>query len=303
MITCLQDRRASDLTTRKWLARDWNKRSHSNYPSIYDKGLVLASFLEEMDNANLLSANRSTQFYFLQRCLGVDTSLDIWYEEFIIRDKSLSHRPALMAKRADSPGAPPGPKGQPPLSFANLSIASTTITFWALKIIISHTIATACSAILSSTSRSDPATTLNPIESTSIGLEEESANSSPASSSVVAIAMAQRLLKQYDFAQRKSFATLVTRSMPYCLNFEMGMLGPQRAFFALRTALSTLKSSPSPEQVWVKSVHKILAERYVESTRLAKEYENSSSAIASLLSVALSDNTQYYFIYEFFLAT
>ena len=266
MITCLQDRRASTLTTAKWLARDWDETPHTVHPSIYDKGLVLASFLEEMDKANLLSANHSTQFYFLQRCLGVDTSLDIWYEEFIIRTPSASYWPTPTAIPTDSLGATLGPKGQPRLSFANLSIASTTITFWALKIIISNTIATVCSAILSSTSPRQKIISLNPIERTSTGHEEEPANFNPASSSDVVIAMAQRLSKQYDFAQRKGFATLVVRSMPYCLNFDMGMLGPQRTFFALRTALSMLKSNPSPEQAWVKSNHKMLAERYVKST-------------------------------------
>ena len=266
MITCLQDRRASDLTTPKWLRRNWDETPHSIHPSIYDKGLVLASFLEEMDNANLLFANRSTQFYFLQRCLGMDTSLDIWYEEFIIQTPSSSYWPTPLSIRAEPPGAALGPKGQPRLSFANLSIATTTITFWALKIIVSNTIATTCSTILSSDSRKESAISLKAIGRTTTGLEEESANCNPAPSSVVVIAMAQRLSKQYDFAQRKGFATLITRSMSYCLNFDMGMLGPQRAFFALRTALSMLKSNPSPEQAWVKSNHKILAERYVDST-------------------------------------
>ena len=266
MITCLQDRRASDLTTAKWLARGWDETSHRIHPSIYDKGLILASFLEEVDNANLLSANHSTQFYFLQRCLGVDTSLDIWYEEFIIRTPSSSYWPTPMAIRTGSSSATLGPKGQPRLSFANLSIASTTITFWALKIIISNTIATVCSAILSSTSRRPKSIPHNSIGRTSPGLDEESTNSDPTSSPAVVIAMAQRLSKEYDFAQRKGFATLVVRSMPYCLNFDMGMLGPQRAFFALRTALDVLKSNSSPEQAWIRSNHKILAERYVEST-------------------------------------
>ena len=265
MITCLQDRRASDLTAPKWLARDWDETSHGTYPSIYDKGLVLASFLEEIDNANLLSANRSTQFYFLQRCLGVDTSLDIWYEEFIIRTPSSSSWPTPTAIPSNPPSATLGPKGQPRLSFANLSIASTTITFWALKIIISNTIATAGSAILSSASQRESGTSLDPIGGTSTGFEEKPAISNPASSSDVAVAMARRLSKQYDFAQRRDFATLVVRSMPYCLNFDMGMLGPQRTFFALRTALTMLKSNSSPEQAWVKSNHKILAERYVDS--------------------------------------
>ena len=267
MIACLQDRRASDLATAKWLARDWDETSHSLHPSVYEKGLVLASLLEEVDNANLSSASYSTQFYFLQRCLGVDTDLDIWYEEFIIRTPSSSYWPTPVVAHADAPVASLGPQGEPRLSFANLSIASITITFWALKIIISNTIATTCSAILSSTSRRQSVESLDTVGTTSYGLEESTDDSDPASSPDEIVAKAQRLSNQYNFAQRKGFATLIVRSMPYCLNFNMGLLGPQRTFFALRTALNMLKSNPSPEQAWVKSNHKKLAERYVNQSR------------------------------------
>ena len=265
MISCIQDRRASVLATAKWMAREWDETSNSLHPSIYDKGLVLASLLEEIDKANLSSASDSTQFYFLQRCLGMDTDLDIWHEEFIIRTPSSSYWPTPTEVRSDSPGVNLGPKGQPRLSFANLSIASTTVTFWALKIIISNTIATACSTILSSTSRSQSVVSSNTAETNSTSAKEMTDSSDPASSLDEITSKAQRLLNQYNFAQRKGLATLITRSMPYSLNFNMGLLGPQRAFFALRTALNLLKSNPSPEQAWVKSNHKKLAERYVRS--------------------------------------
>lgn len=267
MITCLQDRRTSVLASSKWLAQDWDETSNSLHPSIFDKGLVLASLLEELDNADLSSANDSTLFYFLQRCLGMDTDLDIWYEEFTIRTPSSSYWPTPMIIRSDAPSSGPGPKGQPRLSFANLSIASTTVTFWALKIIISNTIASACSTILSSNSRRPSVASINTVETISTGHDEVPHNPDPASSVDEVTAKAQRLSNQYDFSQRKDFATLIVRSMPYCLNFSMGLLGPQRAFFALRTALGTLRSNPSPEQKWVKSNHKKLAERYVKSLR------------------------------------
>lgn len=266
MITCLQDRRTSVLATAKWLARDWDETSNSLHPSIYDKGLTLASLLEEIDNANLSSANDSTLFYFLQRCLGMDTDLDIWYEEFTIRTPSASYWPTPSIIRSDSPGSTLGPKGQPRLSFTNLSIAGTTITFWALKIIISTTIATACSTILSSNSRRQSVASFDTVETISAGTDDVADNSDPASSPDELTAKAQRLSNQYNFGQRKGFATLVVRSMPYCLNFNMGLLGPQRAFFALRTALSMLRSNPSPEQKWVQSNHKKLAETITLST-------------------------------------
>ena len=264
MITCLQERRGSVLATAKWLARDWDETSNSLHPSVYDKGLILAALLEEIDNASLSSASDSTRFYFLQRCLGMDTDLDIWYEEFNIRTPSSSCRPTPVVINADSCSANLGPKGQPRLSFANLAIASTTVTFWALKIIISLTIETTCSTILSSTSRRQSVVSHNTIESLPSSHEEETTdNSDPASSVDEVIAKAQRLSNQYNLAQRKGFATLIVRSMPYCLNFSMGLMGAQRAFFALRTALGILKKPPGPEQTWVTSNHKRLAERYV----------------------------------------
>ena len=265
MISCLQDRRTSVLATAKWLARDWDDTSNSLHPSVYEKGLVLASLLEEIDNANLASADDSTQFYFLQRCLGMDTELDIWYEEFTIRTPSSSYWPTPTVIRSEAPSSPTGPKGLPRLSFTNLSIASTTVTYWALKIIISNTIATACTTILSSTSRRPSVESLHTVETISSGQDEVIDNPDPASSPDEVVAKAQRLSKQYNFIQRKDFATLIVRSMPYCLNFNMGLLGPQRAFFALRTALGMLRSNPSPEQKWVKSNHKKLEEGYVNS--------------------------------------
>lgn len=267
MITCLQDRRTSVLATSKWLARDWDETSHSIHPLVYDKGLVLASLLEEIDEAKLLSANDSTRFYFLQRCLGMDTDLDIWYEEFTIRTPSSSYWPTPTIIRSGAPGSSLGPKGLPRLSFTNLSIASTTVTFWALKIMISNTIAGACSTILSSNSRRQSVASVNTVETISTGPDEATGNSDPASSPDGVNAKALRLSNQYNFAQRIDFATLIVRSMPYCLNFNMGLLGPQRAFFALRTALGTLRSDPSPEQQWVKSNHKKLAEGYVNFLR------------------------------------
>ena len=265
MISCLQDRRASDLATAKWLARKWDETSSSLHPSIYDKGLLLASLLEEIDNADLSSASHSTQFYFLQRCLGMDTNLDIWYEEFLIRTPSLTYWPTPAVVGSDFPPIHLGPYGQPRLSFANLSIASTTITFWALKIIISNTIATTCFAILSSTSRRKGLVSLSTVRTTLTGDDRLLDNGDSLSSPDEVVIKARRISNQYDFAQRKDFATLVVRSMPYCLSFNMGLLGPQRAFFALRTALSVLKSNPSPERAWLKSNHKKLDERYVES--------------------------------------
>lgn len=298
MIKCLQDRKASVLATTKWLARDWDEMSDRVHPSIYDKGLVLASLLEEIDNANLLSASHSTQFYFLQRSLGIDTNLDIWYEEFIIRTPSSSYWPTPTVIRPDCVSAAPGPEGRPRLSFANLSIASTTVTFWALKIIISSTIASVCSTITLPTSCSKSIVSLNAIGTTSTGLEGRTEHSDPASSPDEVFAKAQRLLNEYNFAQRKDIATLVIRSMAYCLNFNMGLQGPQKAFFALRTALSVLKSNPSPEQTWVKSNHKRLAERCV----ILIPYEGPLRRPVLNISCSLSNTFQYHLIYEFFLA-
>ena len=306
MITCLQDRRTSVLATSKWLARDWDETSNSIYPLVYDKGLALASLLEEIDKAKLLSANNSTRFYFLQRCLGMDTDLDIWYEEFTIRTPSSSYWPTPTIIRSDAPSSSSGPKGLPRLSFTNLSIASTTVTFWALKIMISNTIATACSTILLSDSRRQSVASVNTVETISTGPDDVTDNSDPASGCDEINAKAQRLLNQYNFAQRKGFATLIVRSMPYCLNFNMGLLGPQRAFFALRTALGMLRSNPSPEQKWVESNHVKLAEGYVNFPAKSMLQRHKASFLKTLCShifCSLPNTYQYHLVHEFFLAT
>lgn len=212
---------------------------------------------------------------------------------------SSSYWPTPTMIRPDCVSAAPGPDGRPRLSFSNLSIASTTVTFWALKIIISSTIASVCSTIALPTSCSQSVVSLNAVGTISTGLEGITEHSDPASSPDEVFAKAQRLSNEYNFAQRKDIATLVIQSMPYCLNFNMGLLGPQKAFFALRTALSVLKSNPSPEQTWVKSNHKRLAERYVEPI------PDGSLLRRPILNMccSLPNTFQYHLIYEFFLAT
>lgn len=243
MISCLEHRRTSVLAYGRWLARPWDATSNSIHPRVHDKGFALAALLQEIDKANLSSADSSIsiQSHCLQRAIDMDIDLDNWYEEFLIRSPSPSYWPQSPSNftRAQQHIAGSGPRGLPLFCYANLMVASITVTFWALKLILSGEIATIC-LIISSNNRkacADPPTT------------------DPAAS-LTLILMAQRAENQHNEAKRVKVATDIVRSMPYCLNHTMGLLGPEKAFFALRTALATLRRHPGPELEWCREAHR-----------------------------------------------
>ena len=125
------------------------------------------------------------------------------------------------------------------LSYPNIVVASITVTFWALKVVLSDEIATICHKILST----NPKTYAH------------SSATDPAAS-LALTSRAQRAENHHSEEMRRNIATDIVRSMPYCLNHTMGLLGPERAFFALRTALATLRRHPGPELEWCRAAHR-----------------------------------------------
>lgn len=243
MISCLEHRRTSVLAYGRWQARPWDETSDSVHPRVHDKGFALAALLQEIDKANLASADSSISSisHCLQRAIDMDTDLDKWYEEFLIRSPSPSYWPQSPSTftGAQQHIAGSGPGGLPLFYFANLMVASITVTFWALKLIVSNEIATLCLIILPK-DREARADSPTPESTASITLKS----------------MAQRAENQHNEAECLKIATDIVRSMPYCLNHTMGLLGPERAFFALRTALATLRRHPGPELEWCREAHR-----------------------------------------------
>ena len=240
MVSCLENRRTSVLAQGRWAARSWDETSHSVHPRIYDKGFVLAALLEEIDIANLTGADTSisTLSHFLQCAIDMDTDLDNWYEEYRIRSPSPLYWPAppSIFIRFAQEIVTLGPRGLPILSYPDLVVAIINLDFWALKLILSNEIGGICQIILSR----------NYAESADI----DSAACLPP------ISTAQWAESHYGPQSRIDLATDIARSMPYCLNHTMGMLGPERSLFPLRTAMSTLRRHPGPELEWCQAVYR-----------------------------------------------
>lgn len=240
MLSCLKHRRTSVLAHGEWVARPWDETSRG--PRLYDKGFALATILQELDNANLTSADTSilTLSNCLQRVVHMDTELETWYEEFLNTIPSPSYWPAPSATYtvAQRQIESSGPRGFPLLSYPNMTVASITVTFWALKLMISEEIANICQIILTTHRKA----------------RADSPATDPAAS-LMLTSMAQRLKDQHGQEQRMSLVVEIARSMPYCLNHTMGLLGPERAFFALRTALVTVRHNPGPEREWFREVY------------------------------------------------
>lgn len=245
MVSCLDNRRTSVLAYGRWLARPWDDTSHCVHPRVHDKGFALAALLQEFDNADLggTDTNISKLSHCLQRGVDMDADLEKWYEEFLIRSPSPSYWPTSTSNytRFQQQIADSSPRGFPLLSYPNLIVATATITLWALKLIFSDEVATIYHIILSTNRKAcadSPAT-------------------DPAAS-LALVLMAQRAENQHSIEYRMILATDITRSMPYCLNHTMGLLGPEKAFFALRTALATLRRHPGPELEWCRAAHQRL---------------------------------------------
>lgn len=214
---------------------------------LYDHGFALAALLEEIDCANLADDNRTEVIQKnLRRCSALDARLNLWYQELV----QGSDGPVYWLTPAND-SVRLGPANEHcasilnndrPFSFPNLKTANIVLRYWALKLIVSSTIAKICSAALSTFTSTAP----TPLQAT-----------------------AQLLLTQHDDEGRLENATNIMRSMAYCSHDRMGLLGPQRSLFALRAALLSLEGSQIEELKLCAEMYKELYEK--KGLRYAKQ--------------------------------
>ena len=246
MIQCIQFRKSSFLGDSDWLTIPWGDTGKEIYQRLYDKGFALGALLEEMDNTNLTTAEtRIWQLSsYLQRCSEMHLDFEAWYQELLMQSPS----PLYWITKSNIP--PDSIRESPPIdasdsqtlspfSFPSLRLAYITATFWALKLILSSTIALTCGAILSRGNAT----------------QSFSAHSHPA---VELRNVAHRLLSQHGSHQRLELATNIMRSMAYSLNDSMGLLGAAKSLFPLRVALFALRRQPGEELKWCQAVYQEL---------------------------------------------
>lgn len=146
MVKCLQYRKKSilkDLIDQiEWRQRDL---------ILFSKGHTLGALLQDIDtyaasgppNINILAFAQR-----LGRLLSLDVELQIWYRQLLKESPS----PMYWLVKVDG-------EAQGGFSFASLQLAHLMLDYWALRLILSVTIAILCHQI--------PVTSLSPVQDTS----------------------------------------------------------------------------------------------------------------------------------------
>ena len=255
MIQCIQYRKSTFLGSLEWLTLPWSDVGKDIYQQLYDKGFVLAALLEGMDNAGFTNGNNHISMLSeLLGCLSrLDKEMSFWFQRIqkesssplYWHDESLSHS-------WHSEGALQ-PCKLPPFAFRNLLLANTIVAYWGLQLVLSNTIALACEHVLS----------MSPQISA-----QSSSNTSPRTFQDLQTISLQ-LLEAHAGPCRLELATNIVRSMPYCLNDDMGLMGAQKSLFAMRVSLFELQSHPHKELKWCQAMYQDLYSR--KGLRYARE--------------------------------
>ena len=254
MIQSIQHRKSSFLVSEEWKSIPWAETPKDVYQKLVDLGLALAVLLEEIDNADLLSpnANIPSLVTFLQRLTRMDGDMDMWYQEFVENNQKPIYWLAQAKTTSSSStrwhlGDPSAPSKSPAFEFRSLRLACFTTTYWALRTILSNTVAITCGALLSADSLPQTGSW------TSNDLRRN----------------AHQLLGKHGSAARLELAINIMRSMPYTLDDSMGLLGAQKSLFALRTALFSLRRHPGEELRWCHTMYQQISSK--KGLRYAKE--------------------------------
>lgn len=233
MIQCIQYRKSTFLGDPEWLTLPWGEKGKDIYQQLYDKGFLLAALLEKVDGAGLTkkNVNINVVFDFLRRLSDLDQELNMWFQDLLQMFSSPLYWHAQATSHSRDAAEAVQPCTLPSFTFCSLLIANTIITYWGLRLVLSNTIALTCQHVLSMT-------TQLPAQSLPSGSRREVHDLRT---------MSLQLLEAYTGVNRLELATNIVRSMPYCLNDNMGLIGAQRSIFAMRIALFVLQRHPGEE--------------------------------------------------------
>ena len=224
MVKCVQYRKKSilkDLIDQiEWRQRD---------VILFSKGHALGAILQDLDayvasgpgNISILGLTQ-----LLGRLLALEVELQLWYRQ-LLRD-------------APSPAYwPTTNEGQDPfaLSFANLQLAHLLLDYWALRLIVSVTIAALCNQI--------------PIKQSSVKSGSESPADSESGESNKnsvqdgdVVSYIQQAKAEHNGARQMGLAISIMESLPFCMDAENGISSSQKCLFAARVAMFLLERHP-----------------------------------------------------------
>ena len=246
MIQCIQYRTKSFLNTPEWQSVPWADSPKDVYQKLFDKGFAVADLLREIDDLGSFDARIRIDVLsdYLQRMSDLNTDLDVWFVELTVESPEPLYwiqPPGASSLDTANPPNKGGSEAQPlsPFNFHTLSLATITANYWALRLLLSSTIAMTCGSILSTNSE----------------------GRAGALQGIDLKTTAKQLLDRNGAAYRLTLATNIMRAMPYCLSDDMGLIGAQKSLFALRTALFVLRRYPGEHLKWCQAVYQELDNR------------------------------------------
>jgi hypothetical protein len=239
MVKCLQYRKRSVLKDMidqiEWRQRDL---------ILFSKGHTLGALLEDLDtyvasgpvNISILGLTQR-----LGQLLALDVELQIWYRQL------LKESPSPLCWRTHVEG-----EDQSGFSFVNLQLAHLMLDYWALRIILSVTVATLCRQI--------------PVKEPPMKNGSQSPASSPHSEpdefSVQASDVSNFILQakaEHGGARQLELAVTIMESLPYCMDVENGISSSQKCLFSARVALFLLQRHPSEKLASYEALYMDLA--------------------------------------------
>ena len=266
MAQCIQYRVKSFLGSEEWQTQPWDLVAKDVFQRLYDKGFALAALFETMDKENVLTRpdkDIPMLSSWLQRYSDLDADFDAWFEElhaeaapsplyWVEPDRNRPYHPEV-----------PHNKSQASFVFPTFRLANATVNFWGLKTIISGSIALLCGTVLS----------LHGEQRTPEGTQQYYELRSTA----------KRLIAQHGSPYRLELAINIMRSMPYCMNDSMGLIGPQKSLLGLRIALFSLRRQPGEELKWCQNLYQQLVSKsgLGYAREIAKVDGKYSTAVAS----------------------
>jgi hypothetical protein len=220
MVKCLQYRKKSIL--KEMIDKiEWRQRDLV----LFSKGHTLGALLQDLDvyaasgpgNISILGLTQR-----LGRLLALDVELQIWYRQLLQESPS----PLYWPTTGD---------GQE-LSFANLQLAHLMLDYWALRLILSVTIATLCQKI--------------PIPDPPVKNERQSPVSAHSELDEIpvqnrdVVSFVQQAKAEHNRSRHMKLASNIMESLPFCMDAENGLSSSQKCLFAARVAMFFLEHYP-----------------------------------------------------------
>ncbi|KAL8830687.1 MAG: hypothetical protein Q9191_001292 [Dirinaria sp. TL-2023a] len=273
MIQALQGRKASMFTRPEWQTEPWKIHSKGPDQQLFDIGIELSAILARADKSKSIQESNAIaleKVALLKDCEDLAKRLDTWFRQFNEDIPPPHYWPEFS--NVESPiDVREGRKIFPvSFRFSNIYIAKVLIDYWGISIVLYSTSIILYRSLTADNNRTGP---------------EHPADERRAQAKAI---LPQHIsVPKPGITQRpemiKSLADNIAQSMEYCLQKDVGTLGPQWALFALRIALQTYKYFPDTnELLWLQAIHdKICDEKGVKFSRIiaASNWEARSSSL------------------------